>query len=101
MAWKPMAKSPLTPCGASAAVATRHGLAIWGGGLPNNANPATLPRDGAVYDVATDQWTRVPATPERGRLFAGAVVLDSQLMVVGGESGDGDSGLLVKRLESG
>ena len=90
MKWRPMPQAPVGPryrC-LKGVVGTK--LIVWGGYGPQvprgERGPSGPLNDGAVYDVATDKWVKMAASPEPFAYGAAGVVWNGRFVVLGGRT---------------
>jgi hypothetical protein len=92
MKWRPMAQAPVTPRFRSLAAAVNDKLVVWGGyglqGPRGQRGPIGPLADGAVYDVPTDTWVKMPPAPVADFPYGSScVVWRGRFVVVGGRIG--------------
>ena len=80
--WRLLPAMPL-PRSEFAAVWTGHRVLVWGG-LIFRYPTWSAPAHGEAYNLATNQWTALPASPLRGRALPTAVWTGRQMIVWGG-----------------
>jgi hypothetical protein len=100
--WFAGSPSPLGPRGEESRAFDGSRLAVWGG-RTSGGDPAEDPGQGAVYDVADDSWTVLPAGPMTGQADATVMWVDGVLYVGRGEvsqTGGGDPGAMAVELAS-
>jgi hypothetical protein len=66
--WRPMAAFPPGARWGARAVWTGTVLVVWGGARAADADDAPRLADGAVYNPATNEWKKLPASPLTARL---------------------------------
>ena len=99
--WTALPQSPLSPRAYHSAVWTGSQMILWGGGVTGEQEeveptqvvpPGTLFGDGAAFDPATNQWSKVPKAPIKARSGQVAVWTGSEMIVWGG-AGIGETNL--------
>ena len=69
MKWSPMAEAPVVPRYRCAAASVGDKLFVWGGYGPLAPRHIGPLEDGAVYDVSTNTWEKLPNPPVRGHRY--------------------------------
>lgn len=81
--WKTLPAAPISGRGGAGVVTDGTKVYVWGGYDGSNSG-APLPADGAVLDVATGTWTKLPKAPIAGRNYPAAAWTGSEVLLWGG-----------------
>ena len=85
MKWQPSAKAPVVPRYRCVTAVLGSKVMVWGGYGPLGPRRIGPQVDGAVYDVATDTWAKLPAPPVAGHRYGcAAVTTRGRFVIVGG-----------------
>jgi hypothetical protein len=87
--WSTLAPAPIAVRTGAASAWTGRQLIVWGGASGPQGDQ--LVGDGAAYDPATKQWTKLAAAPISGRDQMASVWTGSELFIWGGDASDGIS----------
>ena len=85
--WQPMADSPLGPRIQGQTAVDGSRLLFWGGEAPlqqDGYETHQVMYDGAIYDVALDEWTYIPTAPEPIEQPDFTILSDRRLALLGG-----------------
>lgn len=81
--WSELPPAPIAGRISAATVWSGAQMLVWAGSDGDDRAPRVLD-DGAAYDPATNEWTKIPPSPLKARAFAAAVWTGSAMFVWGG-----------------
>lgn len=87
--WTTLPEAPIDPRSEVGSVWTGEEFIVWGGGR-TRSNPAGYASDGAAYNPETGEWRVLAESPLTGRLWHIMVVIDGEVLVLGGDTGFAD-----------
>ena len=89
MKWSPMAAAPIVPRYRCAVASAGGKLFVWGGYGPLGPGRIGPLEDGAVYDVGTNTWEKMPGPPVPGHRYGVSACVWNDRFVLFGVSGRG------------
>jgi N-acetylneuraminic acid mutarotase len=87
MKWTPMAEAPVPPRYRCASASVGSKLLVWGGYGPLDPRRIGPLEDGALYDVETNTWEKLPAPPVPGHRYGVSAATWNGRFVLFGASG--------------